>query len=138
MLTQERAVTRAAAALERAERDEAEKFRVIMRFTKKLKGLDTTTTSVKMMNHWIKIHEAAEECWHADERQTKDQQTELFLWLSCAREMRRAQCFISCLKIRSREHVKMRSRVDVACAEWYGSVWGGRQRGQHERVQYGL
>ena len=26
----------------------------------------------------------------------------------------------------------------VACAEWYGSVWGGRQRGQHERVQYGL
>ena len=44
MLTQERAVTRAAAALERAERDEAKKLRVSMRFTEKHKGLDTTTT----------------------------------------------------------------------------------------------
>jgi hypothetical protein len=43
-----------------------------------------------------------------------------FLKLSCAREMRRAQCSISCLNMRSRD-VKMRSHVDVgdcdaACA----------------------
>ena len=77
VLRAEKAVKRAELALERAEHVEAERFKVIKRMTEKLKKTDTETTTAKMMQHWIKLHEAAEERWRTAELVTKDAQIEL-------------------------------------------------------------
>ena len=77
VLKAEKARKRAEASLERAERNEEERFKVIERFTLKLEKLDTDATSVKQMNHWVKLHKDAEERWREAELETKDAQIAL-------------------------------------------------------------
>ena len=59
---------------------------MIKRMTEKLKKTDTETTTANMMQHWIKLNEAAEERWRTAELVTKDAQIELLEAQLCERD----------------------------------------------------